>query len=316
MKKLTLIILTVFVGSFLFLSVPARSAESFGIVATVNKDAISQADLSDRIKLILISAGLQNTKSNRARVQSQALDSLIEEQIKKQEAQKQNISVTPDDVTKGFEAIAAQNNLDADQFSSLLKRQGIPKSTILAQIEAQIAWTKVVKAVLRPRIDITETDIESKMDRIKGNIGKLEYNTSEIFLAVDDPEKENEVRQLAQKMVQEMKFDGTSFETMATQFSEAQSAENGGKIGWIQEGELSKELDLVLRNLSEGQISSPIRVPAGFHIIQVTQKRTATGETLPTEEDVLNSIGLERLDRLQQRYLADLKSVAFIDRRI
>lgn len=294
----------------------AHAAESFGIAATVNKDAISESDLQDRMKLILASAGLQNTKSNRNKVASQALDSLIEEQIKRQEAEKQNLLITPDDVTKGFEAIAGQNNLDADQFSQLLKKQGIPKSTLLSQIEAQIAWTKVIQSVLRPRVDVSETDVNAKMERIQGNIGKVEYEVSEIFLPVNGEEDEEEVKLLVQKLVQEIKFDGTPFESMATRFSKSQSAENGGAMGWIQEGELSKELDLVLRNLNEGQVSSPIRVPAGYHVIKVTKKRTSSGETLPTQDDVLNSIGLERLDRLQQRYLADLKSAAFIDRRI
>lgn len=294
----------------------AQAAESFGIVATVNKDAISESDLNDRMKLILISAGLKNTKTNRQKVASRALDGLIEEQIKKQEAQKQNIIITPDDVTKGFEAIAAQNKMDANQFSSLLKQQGIPKATLLSQIESQIAWTKVVQSVLRPRIDVSETDVNAKMERMQDSIGNIEYETFEIFLPVATPEQDEEVKQFAQKIVQEMKFDGVPFETMATRFSKSQTAEAGGAVGWVQEGDLSKELDLVLRNMAEGQISSPIKVPAGYHIIKLTQKRTTSGETLPTQDDILNSIGFERLDRLQQRYLADLKSAAFIERRI
>ena len=294
----------------------AYAAESFGIAATVNKDAISESDLNDRMKLILASAGLQNSKSNRAKVISQALDSLIEEQIQRQEAEKQNLIVTPDDVTKGFDVIAGQNNLNAEQFSQLLKKQGIPKATLLSQIEAQIAWTKVIQSVLRPRVDVSENDINAKIERMQGNVGKVEYETAEIFLPVNSEEDEEEVKLIAQRLVQEIKFDGEPFESMATRFSKSQSAENGGAMGWVQEGELSKELDLVLRNLNEGQVSSPIRVPAGFHILKVTKKRTSSGETLPTQDEVLNSIGMERLDRLQQRYLSDLKSAAFIDRRI
>jgi peptidyl-prolyl cis-trans isomerase SurA len=308
--------LLIFVSALLICIPSVMAAESFGIVATVNKDAISQSDLEDRLKLVLASSGLQNTKANRQQMAGIALDTLIEETIKKQEAQRQNLPVTPDDVTKGFEAIAAQNNMDPDQFSQVLKQQGIPKRTLLSQIEAQIAWTKVIQSVLRPRVDVSESDVNAKMDRLQDNIGGVEYEAYEIFLPVDTPEQEEEVLQLAQRLVKEIKFDGIAFETIARQFSKSQSAETGGAMGWVQEGQLSKELDLVMRNLAEGQVSSPIKVPAGYHIIKVTKKRTSSGETLPTEDDVLNSIGLERLDRLQQRYLADLKSSAFIDRRI
>lgn len=291
------------------------AAESFGIAATVNKDAISESDVYDRSKLLLASAGMQNTKANHNKVRMQAVDSLIEEQIKLQEAKRQNISITDEEVVSGFETIAAQNKLNGDQFSQVLKQQGIPKSTLLFQIKAQIAWTKVIQSVLRPRIDVSENDVNAKMERIKDNIGGVEYQVSEIFFPVSSEGEDENVRQEAQQIVQDIKFNGATFEKQAAQYSKAPSASSGGDMGWVQEGQLAKEIDLVLRNLGEGQISSPIRTSKGYHILTVRQKRASSGETLPSQDDVLSSIGLERLDRLQQRYLADLKSAAFIDRR-
>lgn len=301
--------------AFLLFMPVAHGAEVFGIAATVNKDAISESDVYDRSKLVLATAGIQNTKANRSKVRRQAIDSLIEEQIKIQEARRQNLEVTEADISSGFEAIAAQNKLNGDQFSQVLKQQGIPKSTLLSQIRAQIAWTKVIQSVLRPQVDVTETDVNAKMEILKDNIGGVEYQASEIFLPVTTAAEEADVKQMAQRLVQEIKFDGVAFEKLAKQFSKSHTAENGGSMGWISEGKLPKEMDLVIRNLAEGQVSSPIRTASGFHILTVTKRRTASGETLPSQDDVLSSIGLERLDRLQQRYLADLKSAAFIDRR-
>lgn len=290
-------------------------AKSFGIVATVNEDAISQTDLDDRIKLMLAASGLQDTGGNRQKMEAKALDELIIEQIKIQEAQKQNIAVTEEEIAEGFSNLAAQNQLTPEQFSQVLAQQGIPKATLLHQVKSQLAWVKVVQRVLRPQIDVTETDINSKFQQIQNEIGQVEYEAFEIFLPVESDSRELEVRKQAQEIVQDIKFNGAQFTDIAGRVSRSPTAANGGALGWVKEGQLSKEIDLVLRNLAEGQVSSPIRQPDGFYIISVRQKRSIDGETLPSENEMLNAIGLARLNKLQERYLSDLRAAAFIDRR-
>lgn len=304
-----------FIFTLVTLPVGVRAAEQFGIAATVNKDAISESDLDARMRLVFASAGLRDTKDNRAKARSQALNSLVEEQLKIQEAKRQNIDITPEDVSQGFEAIAAQNNMSGEQFAALMEKQGISKSTLLNQIKSQIAWTKVVQRVLRPKIDVSENDVKAKMERIKANIGKIEYKASEIFLPVNAEADENQTKQLANQLIEEIKNAKAPFAVVAQQFSKSASAPQGGSLGWVQEGQLPKEMDVVLKSLTEGQISPPIRGLSGFHILMLDEKRAVSGDTLPSEEDVLNSIGFERLDRLQQRYLADIRSAAFIDKR-
>lgn len=316
MQKILCMLLLAFFTMVIAVQAPtAKAAQSFDIAATVNKDAISEADLNARIKLVLISAGLKNTKSNRAKVKSQALNSLIEEQLKIQEAERQDVGVTDEEVTQGFAAIAAQNKLEAAQFSVVLKQQGIPKTTLLNQIKAQVAWSKVIAKVLRPRVEVSENDMRAKMDRIKENMGKLEYKTSEIFLPVNDETEERQTMELARKLIQEIKSGNATFDVVATQFSESATAVDGGDMGWVQDGQLPQELNIVVKSLTKGQISPPIRGLSGVHVLMVAEKRSVSGDTLPSEDDVLSSIGLERLDRLQQRYLSDLRSSAFIDMR-
>lgn len=293
----------------------AQAAKSFGIAATVNKDAISESDVNDRMRLVFASSGLKNTKQNRDKLRPQALNSLIEEQLKLQEAQRQGLTVTQEDVDSGFQTMAQQNQMTPAQFASVLNQQGIPKATLMNQIKSQIAWTKVIAAVLRPKIDVSESDINARMERLKEAVGKIEYQTSEIFLPVNSEAEEEKTKALAENLIQEIKNKKAPFAVVAAQFSKSASAEQGGSLGWVQEGQLPKEQDLVLKSLNEGQISPPIRSLSGFHILTVAQKRTVSGETLPTQEEVLNAIGLQRLDRLQQRYLADIRSAAFIDRR-
>ncbi len=293
----------------------AKAATSFGIAATVNKDAISEADVNNRMSLILASSGIQNTKENREKVKPQALSLLIEEQLKIQEAKKNELSVTREEIDEAFGQMASQNKMTAEEFAKVMTKSGIPQSTLMRQIEAQIAWRKVVTTILRPRVDVTENDISEKMNKLKENIGTTEYQVSEIFLPVPNSKEDKKIKELATKLIQEIKAGRAPFAVVAAQFSKSSSAVQGGSLGWVQAGELPKEQDIVVKSLSKGQISSPLKGLSGYHILTLNESRQISVETLPKEEDVLNAIGLQRLDRLQKRYLSDIRSASFIDRR-
>jgi peptidyl-prolyl cis-trans isomerase SurA len=312
MKNITFALLSLFIIATPF---QASAANSFGIAATVNKDAISNNDVLDRMRLIFASTGVRDISENRTKTYPQALNSLIEEQLQIQEAIRQNLSVSDEEAAAGFEGMAKQNSMTAEQFDIVIKQQGIPKSTLLRKIKAQIAWRNIIGKILRPKIDVTENDVTARLDRMKDNIGKTEYQAAEIYLPVTKTSKEPETRDLAKKLVSEIKGGRVLFSVVAAQFSKSSSAKQGGLLGWVQEGDLPKELDTVLKSLSIKQVSPPIRSLSGFYVLTLLNKRTISKETLPTEEDILNSIGLERLDRLQQRYLSDIRSSAFIDRR-
>lgn len=295
-----------------------KSGRSMSIVAVVNQDAISESDVQDRLHLIISSSGLPDSPDLRKRVLPQVLDGLIEEQLKLQEAGRLNIEVKPEDITQGLKAIAEQNKFSLEQFESIMKSQGISRTTMERQISAQGAWSKVVQGKIRPQITVSPNDVDARKARIQGAIGKTEYLVSEIFLPVETPSSDTTVRQLAEKIYSELTAskNAAPFAAVAAQFSKSPgAAEKGGSMGWIQDGQLPKELNDVLPSLSEGQVSSVIRGASGYHILQMSKKRTISSELVPSDDDILNQIGLERLTRAQARYLADLKAAAFIDRK-
>lgn len=307
---------TIFLFSVMMLmSVSAMAARTYEIAATVNEDAVSQSDVDQRMALFFASSGMRPTEENIEKARPQVLDVLIEEQLKFQEAARQNLSVTDEEIDEAFSTLSKQNNLEPDQFEQALASQGIPKSTMLSQIKSQVAWTKIVTNYLRPQVNVTENDVESKKERLRANLGMPEYQSAEIFLPVTKNEDEEKIRELASKLISEIQNGNAPFGLVAAQFSKSASAKQGGQMGWVSENDVPKEIALVLKSLKQGEISTPVRGLSGFHILTVLDTRLTTEETLPPEEDILNSIGLERLDRLQQRHLSDLKAAAFIERR-
>lgn len=295
---------------------PAYAETGMGIAAVVNQDAISGTDVRERMRLVIASSGLPDTEAVHQKILPQVLDGLIDEQLQMQEAARNELSITDEEIAEGFGQIAANNKMTAEQFEQVMKQAGIPKTTLRRQIKAQIAWTKVVQTVVRPQVSVSPNDVAALVKRLEKNFGKTEYLASEIFLPVDDDKGAGEVRQLASQLVSEVRAKKAPFAGLAAQFSKAPGAAKGGDIGWVQEGRLAEDLDKVLKTMAEGEVSEPIRSTEGYHILFLRQKRTFTEGSIPSNDDLTNQIGFERLDRAQRRYLSDLKAAAFIDQRV
>jgi peptidyl-prolyl cis-trans isomerase SurA len=293
---------------------PARSTE--GIAAVVNDDIISMSDLTARLQLALVSSGLPNTPETRQRLTPQVLRSLVDERLQLQEASRANVSVTDKEINEAFGKVAEQNHMQRDQLEKMLSSQGVPRSTLESQIRSTLAWGKLVQRRLRPSIEIGQEEIDQVIQRIQANAGKPEYLAAEIFLAVDSPEREDDVRRLADRLYEQI-GQGASFPAVARQFSQSAGATNGGDLGWVQQGQLPEELDKALQQLRPGQATRPIRSITGYHILMLRDERAvAAANSLPPREQIMNSLGQERLDMLQRRLLRDLRRSAFIDLRV
>ena len=305
--------LTVFA---LFAAAPLSARAEEGIAAVVNQDAISISDVNARMRLIMASSGIADSADMRTRMTPQIITMLVEERIKLQEATAQEITVAPEEVEKGFNSIAEQNKIPVEQFRGMLKHKNIPTSTLESQIRSQIAWGYVVQKKIRPTIDVTDKEIDAMLARLGGSVGKAEYLVAEIFLAVDTPKDDSNVRQLAGKIANQLAGGKVPFSKVAGQFSQAAGAQRGGDIGWVQQGQLPTELDQALATMKEGEFSQPVRSLAGYHILLMRKKRTIASDNMPSRDDVYERLGMERLDRAQRRYLLDLKAAAFIEQRV
>ena len=100
----------------------------------------------------MASSGMANTQENRIKVKNQALSVLIEEQLKIQEATKNNLEVSNAEIDEAFGEMAARNKLAPTEFAKVMSQSGVTASTLRQQIKAQIAWSKVVSGVLRARV--------------------------------------------------------------------------------------------------------------------------------------------------------------------
>ena len=66
---------------------------------------------------------------------------------------------------------------------------------------------------------------------------------------------------------------GAPFPVVASQFSESQSALEGGALGWVQPNRLDPEVARVVAEMPVGAVSNPIKVPGGLAVVTLQGKR-------------------------------------------
>jgi peptidyl-prolyl cis-trans isomerase SurA len=260
---------------------PADSglAEQSGrIAAVVNEDAITTDDLEGRLRLALVSSQLPDNAEVRARLKPQVLRNLIEEQLQIQEARRLQIRVEPTEIENAIEGLAKSNNMTRQDLQARFRQAGIPFSTMQSQAVAQIAWSRVVQKQIRPRVEITQDEVDDAYEKLKASAGKPQFLMAEIFLAVDNPSQDGSVQQTADRLIEEIRR-GANFAAVARQFSQSADAANGGDLGWVQEGQLGDEIDAAIRELKPGMLGKPVRDAAGYHILYMRDRGTVLGES-------------------------------------
>jgi hypothetical protein len=142
--------------------------------------------------------------------------------------------------------------------NAFLKSRGIDRGSLISQVTASVVWAKLVRRLAAQNTEISDEEVDDALKRLKEHAGEPQSRVAEIFLAVDNPGQDAEVRSLMEKLIDQMKH-GARFSAIAQQFSQSATAAVGGDIGWIRPDQLPSELARAVTPLKPGELSPPIR---------------------------------------------------------
>jgi peptidyl-prolyl cis-trans isomerase SurA len=251
------------------------------IAAVVNDEVISVADLASRVRMVMLSTAIPDTPDARKRLTAQVLRTMVDEKLEIEEAKRKNITATEDEVNKAIASIAQQNNMKSDQLFAVLKANGIERSALESQVTASIVWAKLIRQMAAETDPVSDDEIDAALKRLKQNENTPEARVAEIFLPVDNPQQDDEVRSLAERLTAEMK-QGARFSNVARQFSQSATSAVGGDLGWVHPDELAPPLAKAVAGMRPGELSPPIRAPGGYYLLLVLDRRGVGGA--PSED--------------------------------
>jgi peptidyl-prolyl cis-trans isomerase SurA len=110
---------------------------------------------------------------------------------------------------------------------------------------------------------------------------------------------------------------GDDFGAIAQALSEdpASAAENGD-LGWVVPGDFVPEFAQRLEELEVGELSEPFRTRFGWHIVEVTDRRTYDTTDELKEQRCAETIRASKMEEQQQLWVQQIRDQAFVDTRL
>jgi peptidyl-prolyl cis-trans isomerase SurA len=206
------------------------------------------------------------------RLKTQIANQLVDERLRLQEAQRRKVVVPDKQIAGAIHDIEQRNNMAEGVLRDKLATLGVSVRTLIDQIRAQLAWTQVLREQLADRINISDAEIDDQMQLHERQLGKPEFKVGEIFIPVDDPANISDAQRFAETVIGELRS-GAAFSAVAAQFSQTQTALEGGELGWMQPDQLDPQVARLIVEMPVGAISNPVKVPGGFDIVTLQGKR-------------------------------------------
>jgi peptidyl-prolyl cis-trans isomerase SurA len=248
------------------------AAQESRIVAVVNGDIVTSADIDGRRRLFAITSGIPASPQVLDRLTPQITRLLIDERLRFQEVQRRRSVIPDEDIAAAIADLERRNTMQPGGLVAQLREAGVPPRVLYDQLRVQIGWNRLLRALLGRQATPTDDEVNDWIANQRARTGQPEYLVSEIFIPLDDPGEEGDVRRFVNDIVGQLRS-GSPFPIVATQFSQAQSALQGGDMGWVGTEALDPEVARIVTQMPPGAISGAIRVPGGFQIVALRQRR-------------------------------------------
>jgi peptidyl-prolyl cis-trans isomerase SurA len=254
------------------------------IVAIVNSEPITNNEVRREIQQVLQQLSAQRRPQPDIRVLApDVLDNLINIKAQLQLARDSGVRVEEAAIDQAEQSIAQQNQIDVAELRRRVERDGVPQSQFRAQLRDQILLQRVREREVEGRVRVTELEVDQYLaeQQTKQDLSKVQMNLAQILVAVPDTastEQTQALRKRAERALVRAKA-GEDFAGLVREFSDTTDFTNGGQLG-LREASRYPELFVeATRALAVGDISEPVRSPAGFHVLKVIEKGSAE---LPT----------------------------------
>ncbi len=200
---------------------------------------------------------------------------------------------------------------DQQSYLEELTRNGLNPQSLKRALERQCKVENVLESVAARACDISDVEIGVFYHMHPEKFRRPEQRgTKHILITINEDFPENSREKALQRIneiAEKLKRKPQKFAELAARHSECPTALQGGELGVFTRGQLYKEIEDVLFNLKEGQISEVVETEAGFHIVMCSKIHYAETISLKKAQPKIRKLMQERSRRNCQRaWLAGL----------
>jgi len=250
-----------------FFNLTELKSNEVKIITKVGTEIITNIDINNEYKYLI--ALNNNYKSiEKEKIDKYAKESLIREKIKKNEIEKFFRLGGKDDYVDE-KIIVIYKNLgfqNINEFENYLNNHNLKIGEIYDKIEIEVKWNKLIYQKYRNQIIINKEILKKKL--IEETKNRNTFNLSEIVFSVKNKlDFEKKYNQIIKSI------NDIGFEKTVLIYSESSSANNSGKLGWIDELSLSKIILNEIKKINILEITKPIKISNGILILKLNDKK-------------------------------------------
>ena len=242
------------------------------ILLKVNNEIITSLDILNELEYLqIINEEFKNIKKDEAFKISK--NSIIREKIKEIEIKRIIKEIKIED--KIFENLLFNYFREFEiksitEFENFFLDRDIDPNEIKKKITIEFFWNQLIYNKYQSNVKINKQLI---IDDLKKNDKQSEFLLAEILFNVNERENFKDKVNLINKSIRKIDFSQT-----ALAYSISNTANKGGKLGWVAESVLSEKIFKELKNLKIGEHTNPILVPGGFLILKLLDLRKISKE--------------------------------------
>ena len=285
---------------------PTPYTGSIRILAVINGEIITTEDINHRVRAFCFNTGIPYNEDTKLLILNRVMQNTIDEKLKLQDAAKNDIIINSKEIDNAIRSFEMNNNIAAGGYKKLLKEYAISEDVFREQMKSDLAWLRLVRQ--KSAADyITQPEIDEAIAAAKKDADKTKFMVSEIVIAAKDAEH-------IDQLVRNLRHD-PRFELYAAQFSNAPSSGSGGRLGWINAGQLPQPLDKALQKMRAGEISDPIAYNGEYYIFRLEKKFDPAVDKMSTPSDAEAKYLLQnqKMERYAAQHLQELRQKAAIE---
>jgi peptidyl-prolyl cis-trans isomerase SurA len=313
------------VAVILATSLPIRSsgaAEKLveGIAAQVGNEIVLVSEvleLSAPVEERMRKAGAPSSEI--ARIRKDALERLIETRLLSSVVERLELTAEREEIDAAIDAIAAENGLTTNQLFASVASHGLTIEEYRSKIRGEIERNKVVNAMVRSRVQITDEEVKALY---KEELGNQRSGGEEVYLrhilVIADLENPGSAK-TACKTVSDARFEiisrETEFTVVASRISDM-NPERGGDLGWMHRADLASWMSNSIEGMQPGEVSAVIEMPFGCNLLELVDRRDFEPIAFEQAEPQLRSIIFQRKTEVEYgEWLEVLRGQTYIERK-
>ncbi len=250
-----------------------------GVAAVVNEGVVLKSQLRQQMTEIIRRAGQQGLQLPPANVlQNQVLERLILNEIQLQRAARIGLQISDQALNDSIARIATANNIAFEEMPRLLAEDGIEYAEFRRNLREEITLEQLRRIDVGQRISVSPREIQQCIADLEGNVAiNSEYNLSHILISFPESATAREIAaaEAEARDIYARIQDGADFGEMAVRYSDAQTALEGGALGWMKGEQLPTLYTDVVVPMDAGDVSEPFRSASSFHVVKVNDLRSA-----------------------------------------